>query len=66
MPALGARQHTLALDFDHAGAAVADRFHPGLVAKTRNLDALTIGNLDQGFARQCVHFPPVQQEFHGG
>ena len=38
--AAGRRQHPLALDLDHAGAAVAVRPHsPSLVAKMRNLDA---------------------------
>ena len=42
-----ARQHPLALDLDHAGAAVAHRLHAGLVAKPGNLDAFAVGDLDE-------------------
>jgi hypothetical protein len=34
------RQHALALDLDHAGAAVAVRPQAGLVAQVRDLDAV--------------------------
>ena len=40
--AAGRREHALALDLDHAGAAVAVRPHALLVAKVRNLDAVCL------------------------
>ena len=64
--ATGSREHPLAFDFNHAGAAIADRFHSFLVAKPRNFDALAIGDLDQSFAGQRRHFAAVQQKGNGG
>ncbi len=46
------RQHALAVDLDHAGAAVADRVEPGLVAKVWDLDAFALGDFDERLARQ--------------
>ena len=60
------REHPLAFDLNHAGAAIADRLHALLVAEPRNFDALAIGDLDQGFVWQRRDFAAVQHEGHGG
>ena len=46
--AAGRRQHALALDLDHAGAAVAVRPHAFLVAEARDLDAVLLGGFEDG------------------
>jgi hypothetical protein len=52
--AAGRRQHALAVDLDHAGAAVADGFQAFLVAQARDLDAFAVGDFDQGFVRAAA------------
>ena len=47
--AAGRCQYALAVDFDHAGAAVADAVQARLVAKAGNFHAFAVGDLDQGF-----------------
>ncbi len=56
------RQHALALDLDDAGAAVAVRAHPGLVAKARNLDAVPRRGLDDRLARCRRNLAAVQRK----
>ena len=55
-------QAALALDFDHTGAAVAIRPVTWLVAQMRNLYALTLGHLPQGFAGLGVYRQAVEVE----
>ena len=49
----GGSQNALAIDLDHAGAAIAIGTVTGLrqPAKMRDVDALALGNLPYGFAR---------------
>ena len=61
-PAARGRQHTLAVDLDHAGAAVADRLHPFPVAKVRYLDAFALRDLDQRLGRLAGHLAAVELE----
>ena len=58
------RQHALALDLDHAGAAVAVGAvaRLGRVTKMRNLHAFPLGDLPDGFARARGHFAAVERE----
>ena len=56
------RQHALAADLDHAGAAVADFLEPGLVAEVRDLDAFALGDLDDRFVRAAADLAAVELE----
>src|SRR5438034_8486362 len=56
------REHALALDFDHAGAAVAVRAHAFLVAEVRDVDAVMLGRLDEGLVRPADDGLAVQLE----
>ena len=51
----GGSQNALAVDLDHAGAAIAIGTVAGLwqPAKMRDVDALALGDLPYGFARPC-------------
>src|SRR5437773_6525712 len=60
--AAGRREHALALDFDHAGAAVAVRAHAFLVAEVRDVDAVMLGRLDEGLVRPADDGLAVQLE----
>ena len=53
-------QAALALDLDHTGAAVAIRPVTRLVAQMRNLYALALGHLPQGFAGLGVYRQAVE------
>ena len=55
-------QSALALDFDHTGAAVAIWPVTRLVAQMRNLYALALGHLPQGFAGLGVYRQAVEVE----
>ncbi len=63
--AAGGREHALALDLDHAGAAVAVGAQALLVAEVRNVDAVVLGGLDEGFVRAADDGPAVQLELDG-
>src|ERR1700722_15299877 len=52
----------LSLDLDHAGAAVADRIHSGLVAEPGNLDAFAIRDLEDGVGARPRDFTAVEHE----
>src|SRR5438034_11092337 len=56
------REHALALDFDHAGAAVAVRAHAFLVTEVRDVDAVMLGRLDEGLVRPADDGLAVQLE----
>ncbi len=60
--AAGRREHALALDFDHAGAAVAVRAHAFLVTEVRDVDAVMLGRLDEGLVRPADDGLAVQLE----
>jgi len=60
--AAGRRQRALALDLDHAGAAVAVRAQPRLVAEVRDLDAVLLRALDDAFIRAADHRPAIELE----
>ena len=51
-------KHALALDLDHADAAIAVGAVAGLgrVAEVRQLDALAARDLEDGLARTCLDF----------
>ena len=66
MAAARRRQHALAVDLDHAGAAVADLLQAGLVAKVRDLDAFAPGDLDDRLVGSARDLAPVELERHGG
>ena len=59
-------QHALALDFDHADAAIAVRPVAGLgrIAQMRDLDAEALGNLPDGLAVQRLDLFAVEDELH--
>lgn len=63
--AAGRRQYTLALDFHHAGAAVAVGAHAVHIAKMRNFHAIALGGLNDGFAFKRVNGFAVQIEGNG-
>src|SRR5262249_56502508 len=60
------RQHALALDFDHAGAAIAVGAIAGLrrVAKVRNVGAEALCHLPDGFAVKRFNLFAVEGEFY--
>jgi len=60
--AAGRREHPLALDLDHACAAVAIRPHALLVAKVRDLDAVARRRVDEALVGAAHHGPAVQHE----
>ena len=60
--AAGGRERALALDLDHAGAAVAVGAQARLVAEVRDLDAVLLRALDDGLVRAADHRLPVQLE----
>jgi hypothetical protein len=55
-------QHALALDLDHAAAAVAVRPHPFLVTKVWDLDAVACGRVDEALVRTAADRGAVQGE----
>ena len=59
-------QHALALDLDHAGAAIAVGAVAGLrrIAKMRDLGAQALGHLPDGLAFERLDFLAVEDEFH--
>ena len=59
------RQHALALDLHHAGAAVAVRPHALHVAEARDLDAVLLGGLEDRLVRAADHRAAVQRERDG-
>src|SRR6266699_2346628 len=62
--AAGRREHALALDLDHAGAAVAVGPHAFLVAEVRDLDAVMPGRLDEGLVGPADDGLAVQLELN--
>src|SRR5581483_4409527 len=60
------RQHALALDLHHAGAAIAVGAVAGLgrIAQVRDVDAFALGDLPDGLARLRRHLAAVEREFH--
>ena len=60
-------EHALALDLDHAGAAIAVRPVAGLgrVAQMRNVGALALGDLPDGLVLARMHFHAVEREGDG-
>jgi hypothetical protein len=50
-PAAGGRKRALAVDFNHTGAAVTVGAQALLVAQMRNVDLMTLRNLQQRFPR---------------
>jgi hypothetical protein len=60
--AAGRREHALALDLDHAGAAVAVGPEARLVAEARDLDAQAVRDLEDGLAGRRGHVRAVQAE----
>jgi hypothetical protein len=61
----GGGEHTLALDLDHASAAVAVRTIARLrqIAEMRNVSALALRHLPDGFALEGFDFLAVEGEF---
>ena len=59
-------KHPLALDLNHAGAAVPYCLHSRLVAETRYLDAETICDLDEGFVGRGGNLTAIEHERDGG
>jgi hypothetical protein len=57
-------EHALAVDLDHAGAAIAIRPIAGLgrIAKVRNVGAVALRDLPDRLARLCLDFLPVEGE----
>ncbi len=62
----GRRQHPLAFDLDHTGAAISDRLHAGLVAQPGNLDAFPIRDLDEGSPGAAVTSRPSSRNVTAG
>ena len=60
--AAGGGEDALALDLDHAGAAVAHRIEPGLVAEAGDFDAFVIRYLENGLGAQPRDFAAVERE----
>ena len=62
------RQHALAFDLDHAGAAIAVGAVAGLrrVAQMRDVDAFALGDLPDGLAVMRMHLAPVEREGDAG
>ena len=60
-------EHALALDLDHAGAAIAVRAvaRLGRVAQMRDVGAVALRDLPDGLARARVHFLAVEREGDG-
>src|SRR5665647_141977 len=58
------RKHALTIDLHHAGTAVASRFHALLVAKMGDLNAFTLGDLDQGLIGFARDLGTVELECH--
>ena len=56
------RQHALALDLDHAGAAIAVGAHAFLVAKMRNVDAVALRRLDDRLTALGAELDTVQEK----
>src|SRR5690606_26443957 len=56
------RQHALAPDLDHAGTAIAIGPHAFHVAQMRNLDAVALGGLDDGFAFESLDLVAIETE----
>ncbi len=61
----GRREHALALDLDHAGAAIAVGAiaRRRAVAEMRNLGAAPLRRLPDGLARQRLDLDAVEEEF---
>ena len=59
-------EHALALDLDHAGAAVAVGAVAGLgrIAQMRDVGAVALGHLPDGLAVERLDFLAVEGEFH--
>ncbi len=60
------RQHALALDLHHAGAAIAVGAVAGLgrIAQMRDIDAFALGDLPDGLAGLRLDLAAVEEEFH--
>ena len=56
------RQLALALDFNHASAAIAGNAQPLLEAKMRNLDAVTLRRLQDALTLLCLQRRMVELE----
>src|ERR1043165_5361900 len=64
MTAAGRREHALAFDFHHAGAAVAVRPHTVHVAEARDVNAALPCDCQERFAFRCADRLPVEGEGH--
>jgi hypothetical protein len=60
----GGREHALAIDLDHAGAAIAIRpiARRRQVAQMRDLDPMPVSHLPDCLARQCLDLVAVEEE----
>ncbi len=60
------RQHALAFDLDHAGAAIAVGAIAGLgrITQMRNLDAFALGDLPDRLAFMRVDLTAIEHEGH--
>ena len=55
------RQHALAVDLDHARAAVAHRVEPVLVAQVRDANAIALGHVENRLAGARLHLAPIER-----